>query len=132
MSNKNLIPKISIFLPIYNKEKYIIRSIKSIQNQTLKELEIVAVNDYSTDKTYMILTEMALKDKRIKIINNTKNSGLLYSRAMGIIHSSGEYLMNLAPDDQLFSSDNLEYLYNKAKNTSIDIISFNYLIKSIM
>ena len=116
--------KISIFLPIYNKEEYINRSIKSIQKQTLKEIEIIAVNDFSKDGTINKLTNLMKKDARIKIVNNSRNRGLLYSRAMGILNSSGEYLMNLDPDDELASQDSLEYLYNKAKKTNVDILSF--------
>ena len=128
----HLIPKISVFLPIYNMQKYIKNAINSIQKQTLKNIEIIAVNDFSTDKTYDILKELSLKDKRIKIINNTKNYGLLYSRAMGIIHSSGEYLMNLDPDDVFNDTDNLEYLYKKITSYKTDIISFSLIRKSSM
>lgn len=117
-------PKISIFLPIYNKEKYIKRSIGSIQKQTLKELEIIAVNDASTDNSLNILKNLAKNDSRIKIVNNQKNSGLLYSRAMGILNSNGEYLMNLDPDDELHGSNSLKYLYLKAKRLNVDMISF--------
>ena len=70
---------------------------------------------------------MAVKDSRIKIINNKRNRGLLYSRAMGILHSKGEYLMNLDPDDRLEGPDNLEYLYHKANLTKVDIVSFGFL-----
>ena len=121
-------PKISIFLPTYNKEKYIRNAISSIQNQTLQDIEIIAVNDCSNDETLEILKNLSLTDKRIKIVNNKNNSGLLYSRAMGIIHSSGEYLMNLDPDDELYNSDNLEYLYNISNTWNVDIIEFNYYI----
>ena len=124
-------PKISIFLPIYNKEKYLNRSISSIQNQTLKNIEIIAINDFSTDKSLTILKEFAKYDKRIKIINNTKNYGLLYSRAMGIINSKGEYIMNLDPDDELEGKDNLEFLYNKAKKKKIDVLLFAFFFKLI-
>lgn len=79
------IPKISIYMPIYNKSKYLKRSIKSIQSQTLKNIEIIAVNDCSTDNSLTILKKMVKKDSRIKIVNNKKNYGLLYTRAMGIL-----------------------------------------------
>ena len=117
-------PKISIFLPIYNKEHYITKSIQSIQKQTLKNIEIIAVNDNSNDGTLNKLISMQKTDSRIKIVNNKRNRGLLYSRAMGILNSSGEYLMNVDPDDKLASDDSLEYLYNKAKKMDVDIISF--------
>ena len=124
MNNESGIPKISIFLPIYNKEKYLKRSITSIQRQTLKNIEIITINDCSTDNSLKILKEFAEKDSRIKIINNKKNSGLLFSRAMGILNSKSEYLMNLDPDDEFKGSRNLKYLYNKAKRFNLDMISF--------
>lgn len=123
-------PKISIFLPIYNKAKYLNRSISSIQMQTLKDIEIITVNDCSEDNTLEILKKMAKNDTRIKIINNNKNRGLLYSRAMGIINSNGKYLMNLDPDDKIHSPDNLEVLYHKASQTKVNIISFGLLMEN--
>ena len=128
IKNENT-PKISIFLPIYNKEKYLKRSIKSIQIQTLKDLEIVPVNDCSTDNSLEILEEMAKNDLRIKIVNNNKNHVLLYSRAMGILNSSGEFIINLDPDDEFNGPDNLEYLYKIAKKSKVDLISFGVLFK---
>jgi glycosyltransferase involved in cell wall biosynthesis len=74
--SSNSLPKISIFLPIYNKAEYLYRSIKSIQFQTLKNLEIISVNDCSEDDTLEVLLKLAKNDKRIKIINNKKNMGL--------------------------------------------------------
>ena len=123
------IPKISIFLPIYNKGKYLNRSITSIQKQSLKEIEIIAINDFSTDNTLEVLKEFQKNDKRIKIINNKKNYGLLYSRAMGIKNSRGEYIMNLDPDDELAGNDNLEYLYNKAKKNNVEVLSYSSFFK---
>ena len=128
-SQKKDAVKVSVFLPIYNKCAYLQRSIGSIQNQSLGSIEIVAVNDDSTDNTLISLKKMAKKDLRIKIVNNDRNHGLLYSRAMGILNSTGEYLMNLDPDDKLEGSDNIEILYNTAKSNNSDIV--RYLIKSI-
>lgn len=127
-NNKN-IPKISVFIPIYNKEQYIKRSIGSIQRQTLKDIEIIAVNDCSTDNSLEILKQLAKEDHRIKIINNKENRGLLFSRAMGILNSTGEYLLNLDPDDEIKENDNLEYLYKRTKNSKIDVISFSTFFK---
>ena len=122
-------PKISIFLPIYNKENYLDSCIQSLQKQTLKNIEIIAVNDYSSDGTLNKLINLAKKDSRIKIVNNDKNRGLLYSRAIGILNSSGDYLMNIDPDDELASDDSLEYLYNIVKKKDFDIISFGAFFK---
>jgi len=123
------IPKISVFLPIYNRGQYLKRSIGSIQNQTLKDIEIISVNDCSTDNSLTILKKMRKNDSRIKIVNINKNHGLLHSRAMGILKSKGEYLINLDPDDEFKDSDNLEYLYNIAKKSNIDVICFNVMLK---
>jgi glycosyltransferase involved in cell wall biosynthesis len=121
---KMKMPKVSVFLPIYNKQLYLNRSINSIQIQTLKDIEIVAVNDCSTDYSLKMLKNMAKKDNRIKVINNDRNHGLLYSRAMGIINSSGEYVMNLDPDDKLEWKDNLAELYNYSKIYNLDFLRF--------
>ena len=123
-------PKISIFLPIYNKENFLINSIKSLQIQTLKDIEIVAVNDCSTDRSLEILTNLSKNDSRIKVVNNDKNHGLLYSMAMGILNSTGEYLMNLDSDDEINDNECLEYLYNKTILYNVDIIAFSVLFKN--
>lgn len=120
------IPKISIFLPIYNKEKYLLKSIRSIQSQTLKNIEIIGVNDYSNDNSLYLLKKMSKSDSRIKIVNNDRNHGLLYSRAMGILNSTGEFLMNLDPDDEFYEKNNLEYLYTIAKTYNVDVLNFSY------
>ena len=78
-----------------------------------------------------MLSNFAKKDHRIKIVNNDKNHGLLYSRAMGILNSNGEYLMNLDSDDELNDNECLEYLYNKSQIYKADIISYNVLIKEL-
>ena len=85
---------------------------------------MIAVNDGSTDKSLEILKKMKEKDSRLKIINNNKNKGSLFSRAMGILNSKGEYLLSLDPDDKYQGPNNLKYLYNKAKFFNVDIVSF--------
>ena len=122
--NNNKMPNISIFLPIFNKHFFLKRSIGSIQNQSLKNLEIIAINDCSTDNSLKILKNLAKKDKRIKILNNDRNHGLLYSRAMGILNCTGEYVLNLDPDDMFSNIHNLEILYIMAKKNNTDLIIF--------
>ena len=124
-------PKISVFIPIYNRENFIAQCIHSVQTQTLKDIEIVAVNDCSDDNTLNILKDLAKNDNRIKIVNNDRNHGLLYSRAMGILNSTGEYLMNLDSDDEISDNECLEYLYNQTKINNVDMISFSMLNKKI-
>ena len=124
INGKNDKPKISIFLPIYNKANYLKRSIISIQRQSLNDIEIIPVNDCSTDNSLEILKELAKKDSRIKIINNKKNHGSLFSRAIGVLNSKGEYLMNLDPDDQYKNKNSLKFLYNLAQKLEVDFITF--------
>ena len=116
-------------MPIYNKELYLKNCIESLQKQTLKDIEIVAVNDGSTDNSLEILKKLSKLDKRIKIVNNDRNHGLLYTRAMGIINSTGEFLMNLDPDDKLIDKNDLKKLYRLSKINNYDVII--YLIKRI-
>ncbi len=87
------------------------------------------MNDNSSDSSLNKLINLSKSDDRIKIVNNDKNRGLLYSRAMGILNSSGEYLMNVDPDDELEGKDNLEYLYNLTKKNHAEIITFAALFK---
>ena len=124
LSILNNIPKISIFLPIYNKGKFLSTSIGSLLTQTLRNIEIVAVNDGSTDESLNELKKLSKIDRRIKIINNDRNHGPLYSRAMGIINSSGEYMMNLDADDKLINDNDLKLIYKKAKASNADFLRF--------
>ena len=111
-------------MPIYNKEYFLNRSLNSIKEQTLKDIEIIAVNDFSTDNTLKILKEFSYKDRRIKIINNDRNHGLLYSRAMGILNCTGEYLINMDPDDKLSNENDLKRLYKIGKKYKSDFIEY--------
>ena len=116
-------------MPVYNKEKYILNCIQNLQRQTLKDIEIIVINDHSSDRSLKILTDLAREDHRIKIVNNDKNRGLLFSRAMGILKSTGEYLMNIDPDDEIKGNNTLEYLYNKSIISKADIITFDIIYK---
>ena len=97
---KNLI---SIVVPCYNVEKYIDKCLESLVNQTYKNIEIIVVNDCSTDNTYNKLVEWKEKDERIKLINNEKNSGLSFSRNTGIKNATGKYIGFIDSDDYVNS-----------------------------
>ena len=83
------------------------------------------MNDNSNDETLNLLMDYAKNDNRIKIVNNDKNHGLLYSRAMGILNCTGKYIMNVDPDDELANNDSLEFLYNQTIISNADIITFD-------
>ncbi|MDR0726563.1 MAG: glycosyltransferase, partial [Rickettsiales bacterium] len=91
-------PKISVIVPIYNVEKYLAKCLDSIIGQTLKEIEIICVNDGSTDNSTQILKEYATRDNRIKVIQQ-KNGGLSAARNTGLKHASTELIAFMDSDD---------------------------------
>lgn len=120
----NTFPKISVIIPVYNCNLSIQLSISSIQNQIFKDFEIILVNDFSSDNSLEIIRKLQKKDKRIKIINNKKNKGTLFSRCIGVLKSKGKYIIPLDNDD-LFMEENLfEKIYDKAEKNNYDIIEF--------
>jgi glycosyltransferase involved in cell wall biosynthesis len=112
--------KVSVIIPVYNVEKYLNKCLESIINQTLTELEIICVNDGSTDTSHQILEEYALKDERIKIINK-ENNGPGAARNTGIEVATGEYIGFVDSDDWI-ELDAYEKLYKNAKSQNSDIV----------
>ncbi len=90
-------PLVSVILPVYNGEKYIAEALNSIVNQSYKNLEILVINDGSTDHTESIIKSIA--DQRIRLINNIENKGLVFSLNKGIELSSGKYIARMDADD---------------------------------
>lgn len=115
--------KVSVIVAAYNIEEYIERCILSIINQTLKEIEIIIVNDGSTDKTLEKIINLSLKDNRIKVVNKN-NEGVLEARKTGLNVSNGEYILFVDGDDWL-ENNTLEILYSSAKTGNKDIILYN-------
>jgi len=118
--------KVSVIIPAYNVQKYIDRSIKSAVNQTLKDIEIIVVNDGSTDNTRDIIEKLAKEDNRIVVINK-ENGGLSSARNAGIKVAKGEYIQHLDGDDWI-EKDACETMYNFAKNNKVDIVVSDYYI----
>ena len=121
-NQKIAIPKISIIIPVYNVELYLEECLDSIINQPLKEIEIICVNDGSTDKSLNILEKYEKKDKRIKVINQ-KNNGVSYARNSGLINALGEYIMFIDSDDYIFPNT-LQILYDKIKTSNAELLIF--------
>jgi len=96
MNNSYLV---SIIVPVYNSEKFIYDTIKTVTDQTYENWELLLVDDYSTDKSAEIIKEYQQKDKRIKLFFNSKNSGPAISRNKGIEESRGRYIAFLDADD---------------------------------
>ena len=116
---------ISIIIPIYNAEKYISKCLDSLINQTYTNIEIICVNDGSTDNSLMELNKYANIDRRIKIIN-TDNKGVSCARNLGLKNASGDYVLFVDADDWL--DLNACNILNQALNNSqYDLLFFNFI-----
>ncbi|KZX14728.1 putative glycosyltransferase EpsH [Methanobrevibacter filiformis] len=114
-----VMPTVSVIIPIYNSEQYLEECLNSIVNQTLKNIEIICVNDGSTDNSLEILEDYSKKDKRIKILNQ-ENHGAGVARNKGLKIARGKYLSILDADD-FFKPDMLEKMYCKSEEFNADI-----------
>lgn len=117
--------KVSIIVPVYNVEKYLHKCLSSLINQTLKDIEIIVINDGSTDNSSQIIEEFVQKDTRIKAIKQ-ENSKLGATRNNGIKLATGEYIGFVDSDDYV-DENFFEELYNTAKKYNADIVSTNIL-----
>ena len=117
-------PKVSIILPIYNVEQYLDEALTSVCRQTLRDIEIICVNDGSKDSSPDIIKKYAAKDERIVVLDGP-NGG--YGKAMnrGIDAATGEYIGILEPDDYL-PLDMMEDLYSIAKKNDLDIVKADF------
>ncbi len=116
-------PKISIIVPVYNVEKYLSICLDSLINQTLNDIEIICINDGSTDGSLEILNEYAKKDTRIKIITQ-KNQGLSMARNNGLKEAKGEYISFIDSDDWI-DTKMYEIMYQQAKEDNSEIVVCN-------
>ena len=120
-------PKISVIIPMYNEEKNALTIIRSVQNQTLQDIEIVCVNDNSNDKTLEILESLQKDDPRITIITNLTNRGVIYNRIFGALQSKGEYVTFIDADDAMCNFEIFERAYNNATKDfgeKLDIVHY--------
>ncbi len=116
-------PKISVLMPVYNVEKYLRASIDSVLNQTLSDIELICVDDASTDGSADILREYAAKDPRVKLVFHKKNSGLVMARKSATVLAQGEYIMLLDSDDE-YAPNACETVWNEEQANPVDILQF--------
>lgn len=116
--------KISVIVPAYNSEKYIIRTINSICNQTYKNLEIIIVDDGSVDNTYKICKELAEKDNRIRVFTKN-NEGVTKARDVALKNATGDYITFVDSDDTI-EPDMYDRLYNNLIKYNADISHCGY------
>ena len=116
-------PKISIISAIYNKERFILRLLSSIQNQNFNNIEIILIDDCSTDNSAKIIKEYKKRDERIILIKNKKNKGTFVARNIGVLYSKGKYLIFPDPDD-IISKNILKICFNYSEKYKFEIIRF--------
>ncbi|WP_308764348.1 glycosyltransferase family 2 protein [uncultured Bacteroides sp.] len=117
------IPKVSVIIPVYNTEKYVRQAVESIRRQTLKDIEIIIVNDGSTDGSMTILEELAAQDERIKLFSQ-ENQGQSAARNFAIQKAKGKYFYFMDSDDFL-EKDALQLCFEKAKHNNLDFVLFD-------
>lgn len=117
-------PNVSIIVPVYNVEKFLSECLESLVNQTMPSIEIVCINDGSTDDSLKILKEYAKVDERIVIINK-KNSGYGDSMNRGLEKATGEYVGIVEPDD-FVELNTFEKMYGVAKEKNADVVKANF------
>ncbi len=117
------IPKISIIVPVYNVEKYLRRCLNSLVNQTLQQIEIILINDGSTDNSLKILHEYAMRDNRITVLSQN-NSGCSLTRNAGLNVAKGEYIWFVDADDWV-EVNAAELTYKEAMKYNADIVCFH-------
>ncbi len=121
-------PKISVIIPIYNVEQYIAQCLESMISQTMRDIEIICVDDCGSDNSMQIATEFARRDSRIKIVPHTENVGLSAARNTGVEHSSAPYIMFCDSDDW-YAPDMCQKMYDaiESNNTDVAICAANVI-----
>lgn len=120
--------KFSVIIPVYNCEEYIENCLESIINQSYKKIEIIVVDDGSTDNTLKIVNKMKEKDSRIQIIHQS-NSGVSVARNVGLSVATGEYVHFVDADDTI-CNDLYEYANGIFEKENVDVIRFNYIYEA--
>lgn len=119
---------VSIIIPAYNSEKFIRRCLDSVVNQIYKNIEIIVVDDASTDNTEKIIKEYAEKDNRIRPFYSSENKGVSFSRNIGLKASTGEYIMFVDSDDEL-TKDAIRRMVDIANKYNSDYVDSYQIIK---
>lgn len=119
-----MIYKVSVIVPVYNVQNYLTQCLESILNQTLKDIEIICINDGSTDSSTEILNNFQKEDERVIVVNKS-NGGYGSSCNMGLRLARGEYISIVESDDYI-DKNMLEDLYNLAKKNNTDVVKSAY------
>ena len=123
----NIYPKISIIITVYNQEDYIFKIYSCILNQSFKEIEIIFIDDNSSDKSFYLIEKLMELDKRIIYIRNKFNKGQFYSRNRAALSAKGKYILIIDPDDYLLNNILIK-CYKVAKKFKLDIVQFYHVM----
>ncbi|MFT4820484.1 MAG: glycosyltransferase involved in cell wall biosynthesis [Candidatus Azotimanducaceae bacterium] len=116
--------KISVVVPVYNEDRYLRQCIGSVIGQSLKDIEIIVVNDASTDSSGTILKEYEESDNRVKVFDVATRGGVSAARNVGIEHAAGDYIIFLDGDDFWVAQGMLQDLYDRCVKEQLDILEF--------
>ena len=122
-------PKISIIIPIYNHQEFLLNCYMSIYDQSMKDIEIIFVNDASKDNSTIIIEDLMKKDKRIIHIKNNTIKRKYHSKKKGVLNAKGEYILIMNPEDLLLNNI-LEKAYDTIKKNNLDILQYYIIIGS--
>ena len=122
-------PKISIIIPLYNGGKYLNYSLRTIQNQDLKEIEIIIIDDCSTDDSLNKVEKLMSEEPRIRLIKNYRQRRILYSKSIAALNCNGDFILELDQDDMFIRGDLFDILYNEAIKYNLDLVQFRDFIK---
>ena len=122
-------PRISVIVPVYNRGNTLTRVLRSIQNQSFKNIEIIFVDDKSSDNSVELIESYQRKDKRIRLVKHEKNKGTFITRNDGALHARGEYITFIDPDD-VFYEGILKKANGAANMYDTDIIRFDAFFRT--
>jgi glycosyltransferase involved in cell wall biosynthesis len=115
-------PKVSVIVPVYRTKDYIKDCIQSLQKQTIRDIEVLLIDDCGGDGSMAIVREMAQDDSRLKIITHPSNLGPMMARYNGVVEAQGDYI-TFCDSDDLLPDNAIELLLSKAKESNADIVS---------
>ena len=122
-------PKVSIISPVFNRERYLSRFIRSIQYQNFNDIEIILVNDCSSDNSVNIIETFRKKDKRIKVINLKKNKGTFVTRNIGVLFAKGKYII-LPDSDDIISKSIINICYKHCEKYKYEMLKFHLYFRN--
>ena len=126
--NKSLAPDVSVIMTIYNQAHCIHKGLRSIQNQSIKNIEIIIIDDCSEDNSTDVIKEYQKEDQRIILISHDTNEGEMKSRVDGIREAKGKYLTIIDGDDALIHKDILKNSLFIAQKANLDAVEFQGIL----